>query len=113
MCQGRSRMWHVSLAWFYANAHKITSVYASLDTHLPFQIFYSSWWKNPQTGEHPQPFTVITVDDVTNMRWVPIIPAELVAALCAAVAAKGQEGFDDLAVSYDGGNVGAYAGSSH
>lgn len=61
------------LTWFYANAHKITSVYASLDTHLPFQIFYSSWWKNPQTGEHPQPFTVITVDDVKNMRWVPIL----------------------------------------
>src|SRR6266699_6091064 len=61
------------LTWFYANAHRITSLYASLDTHLPFQIFFSSWWKNPQTGEHPQPFTPITVDDVTNMRWVPII----------------------------------------
>ena len=27
------------LTWFYTNAHKITSVYASLDTHLPLQIF--------------------------------------------------------------------------
>jgi nicotinamidase/pyrazinamidase len=61
------------LTWFYANAHKITSVYASLDTHLPFQIFYSSWWKNPKTGEHPQPFTPITVEDVTNNTWVPVI----------------------------------------
>jgi nicotinamidase/pyrazinamidase len=61
------------LAWFYANAHKISSIYASLDTHLPFQIFYSSWWKDPQTGEHPQPYTTITVDDVTNMKWVPVI----------------------------------------
>ena len=61
------------LIWFYANAHKITSVYASLDTHLPFQIFYSSWWKNPKTGEHPQPFTAITVEDVTNNTWVPVI----------------------------------------
>jgi nicotinamidase-related amidase len=61
------------LTWFYTNAHRITSVYASLDTHLPFQIFYSSWWKNPKTGEHPQPFTVITADDVSNMRWVPVI----------------------------------------
>ena len=61
------------LAWFYANAHRITSVYASLDTHLPFQIFYSSWWKNPKTGEHPQPFTPITVEDVTSMKWVPVI----------------------------------------
>src|SRR5438046_4922888 len=25
------------LTWFYANAHRITSIYASLDTHLPFQ----------------------------------------------------------------------------
>ena len=61
------------LAWFYANAHKITTIYASLDTHLPFQIFYSSWWQNPKTGEHPQPFTVITVDDVAHERCVPII----------------------------------------
>jgi len=61
------------LTWFYTHAHRITSIYASLDTHLPFQIFYSSWWKNPKTGEHPQPFTVITADDVSNMRWVPVI----------------------------------------
>jgi nicotinamidase/pyrazinamidase len=61
------------LTWFYTNAHKISSIYASLDTHLPFQIFYSSWWKNPQTGEHPQPYTTITMDDVTNMKWVPVI----------------------------------------
>jgi nicotinamidase-related amidase len=61
------------LGWFYSNAHTISSVYASLDTHLPFQIFYSSWWKNPKTGEHPQPFTVITEEDVTGMKWVPVI----------------------------------------
>lgn len=61
------------LTWFYANAHKISSIYASLDTHLPFQIFYSSWWKDPQTGVHPQPYTAITVDDVTNRKWVPIL----------------------------------------
>jgi nicotinamidase/pyrazinamidase len=61
------------LAWFYTNAHKITSVYASLDTHLPFQIFFSSWWITPKTGEHPQPFTLITVEDLTSMKWVPLI----------------------------------------
>ena len=64
------------LGWFYANAHKITTIYASLDTHLPFQIFYSSWWKNPATGEHPQPFTVITADDIAHERWVPILQPE-------------------------------------
>jgi len=60
------------LVWFYANAHKITSVYASLDTHLPMQIFYSSWWQNPETREHPAPFTPITVEDVTGRKWVPL-----------------------------------------
>jgi nicotinamidase-related amidase len=58
------------LRWFYASAHKITTIYASLDTHLPFQIFFSAWWHDPRTGEHPQPFTPITVADVENGHWV-------------------------------------------
>src|SRR5579872_175510 len=60
------------LAWFYANAPRITTIYASLDTHIPFQIFYSSWWINSQTHEPPQPFTVITAQDVENGTWVPL-----------------------------------------
>jgi nicotinamidase-related amidase len=61
------------LSWFYANAHKITSIYASLDTHVPYQIFFNTWWKNPQTGEHPQPFTPISAADVASNKWVPVI----------------------------------------
>ena len=64
------------LTWFYANAHRITSIYASLDTHVPLQIFFSSWWKNPQTGEHPAAYTVITADDVVSGRWVPVFQPE-------------------------------------
>lgn len=64
------------LTWFYANAHGITTIYASLDTHIPFQIFYSSWWINPQAGEHPQPFTVITGQDVDNRAWLPQLEPE-------------------------------------
>ncbi len=60
------------LRWFYANGEKITTVYASLDTHVPYQIFYSSWWHNAQTGEHPKPFTVITEEDVVNGVWEPV-----------------------------------------
>lgn len=61
------------LSWFYANAHKITTIYASLDTHLPFQIFFSAWWQKPATGEHPQPFTPISVSDLESGLWEPII----------------------------------------
>lgn len=60
------------LTWFYASAPRITTIYASLDTHLPFQIFFSAWWHNPQTGEHPQPFTPISVADIEHGRWEPL-----------------------------------------
>ena len=58
------------LTWFYANAAKITSIYASQDTHQPLQIFFSSWWEDPTTHEHPQPFTTITEQDISSGRWV-------------------------------------------
>jgi nicotinamidase/pyrazinamidase len=61
------------LDWFYINAFRITTIYASLDTHVPFQIFFSAWWQDPRTGEHPQPFTAISAADVENGRWVPVI----------------------------------------
>jgi nicotinamidase/pyrazinamidase len=61
------------LTWFYANAHRITTLYASLDTHIPYQIFYSSWWVNTETHAHPQPYTVITAQDVDDHVWVPLL----------------------------------------
>lgn len=64
------------LTWFYPNAGQITAIYASLDTHLPFQIFYSSWWHNPETGEPPAPMTIITEEDVMMEKWVPVFPEE-------------------------------------
>lgn len=64
------------LTWFYANAHRISSIYASLDTHVPLQIFFSSWWRHAQTGEHPQAYTVITADDVVGGLWQPIFQSE-------------------------------------
>lgn len=60
------------LNWFYASAPAITSIYASLDTHLPTQIFFSAWWRDSRTGQHPQPFTVISAAEVNEQRWVPL-----------------------------------------
>ena len=59
------------LIWFYKHAHRITSVYASMDTHLPYHIFYTGWWKSARTGEHPQPYTEITEEDVLHEVWIP------------------------------------------
>ncbi|HEX7737317.1 MAG TPA: hypothetical protein VF458_20895 [Ktedonobacteraceae bacterium] len=64
------------LHWFYASAQSITTIYASLDTHLPYQIFFSAWWHDPRTGEHPQPFTPISATDVNTGRWQPLFHPE-------------------------------------
>lgn len=64
------------LSWLYASANRVTRIYASLDTHLPLSIFYRAWWVNPQTGEHPAPYTTITVEDVASGAWAPVTQRE-------------------------------------
>lgn len=64
------------LRWFYTHAPQITSIYASLDTHVPRQIFFSDWWQDPRTGEHPAPFTPISAADVNSGRWTPLLEQE-------------------------------------
>ena len=60
-----------TIQFVYNNVHKITQIAASLDTHVPFQIFFPSWWSNMQ-GQHPAPFTAITAGDVDNGTWFPV-----------------------------------------
>ncbi len=55
--------------FIYTNAESITAIYSTLDSHYPMQIFYSEWWENPATGEHPASFTVITATDIKNGTW--------------------------------------------
>ncbi len=59
------------LRWFYTHAPAITTVYASLDTHLPQHIFFRSWWRHGQTGQPPTDFTEITKEEVDRGIWVP------------------------------------------
>lgn len=73
------------LGWFYRHADRITQVYASLDTHLPSHIFYGAWWVDPHTGQHPQPFTAITVEDVARGVWAPAVEPEWSARYLSAL----------------------------
>jgi nicotinamidase/pyrazinamidase len=60
------------LIWFiYKNTRKITTIAASLDSHVPQMIFFPCWWIN-QKGEHPLPYTTITLEDVIEQRWIPL-----------------------------------------
>ncbi len=59
-----------TIDFLYRNLDRITQLHFSLDTHHVFQIFHPAWWVD-QDGNHPPPFTSITVDDVRKERFKP------------------------------------------
>ncbi|NDJ35566.1 MAG: hypothetical protein GYB64_12950 [Chloroflexi bacterium] len=59
-----------TVEWIYRNAGLITTVVASLDSHLPNQIFYPAWWIGDD-GEHPEPYTLIHAEDIEARKWQP------------------------------------------
>ncbi len=54
--------------FIYRNLHVITQICPTMDTHRAFQIFHSIFLINDR-GEHPQPFTPITADEIANGTW--------------------------------------------
>jgi nicotinamidase-related amidase len=58
--------------FIYRNMDNITSIAASIDTHIPHQIFHPCWWIDDQ-GQHPKPYTLITFQDVKDGKWKPVI----------------------------------------
>lgn len=61
-----------TIEWLYRNLPDVTAIAASLDSHVPIQIFYPTWWADAQ-GNHPDPFTVISSDDLDKGRWRPLV----------------------------------------
>lgn len=65
--------------FIYKNIEDISSIYASLDTHQEFQIFSPSWWRYMDTGECPDPFTLIQLNqknesvDSNGRRIMPVL----------------------------------------
>ncbi len=57
------------------NAAGITDIICTLDSHLPFQIFHASWWVD-ENGHHPIPLTIISLEEVRNGRWRPVVMPE-------------------------------------
>lgn len=60
-----------TIEWLLRHAASVTAVAASLDSHVPTQIFYPTWWVN-KDGESPEPFTVITGEAVDRGDWQPV-----------------------------------------
>jgi nicotinamidase-related amidase len=64
-----------TIEWLYRHLDSISAVIASLDSHLPLQIFYPTWWQD-QSGRHPEPYTPITADQVEAGQWQPLFQPE-------------------------------------
>ena len=60
-----------TIDWLYHNVGQITNITATLDSHVPYQIFSPTWWADAE-GNHPAPFTPISVEDVRSGLWRPL-----------------------------------------
>lgn len=64
-----------TIEWIFNNVGRITKIYASLDSHLPNQIFSPSWWGD-KDGNHPAPFTIISHAEVESGAWTALFEPE-------------------------------------
>jgi nicotinamidase-related amidase len=64
-----------TIEWIFRHTHRITEIVVSLDSHFPQHIFSPSWWQD-QHGICPDPFTIITADDLRKKLWHPVFEAE-------------------------------------
>jgi len=64
-----------TIEWIFRHASSLTAIAASLDSHIPTQIFYPTWWTDAD-GRYPDPFTVITGTDVNGGHWRPVYEPE-------------------------------------
>jgi nicotinamidase-related amidase len=54
--------------FIYRNLANITRIISTLDTHQVMQIFHGIFLVD-EKGEHPSPYSLITVEDVARGRW--------------------------------------------
>lgn len=62
------------LAKFVAkNSRKLDDIHSTMDSHHPIDIAHPIFWKD-SNGNPPDPFTIITVDDINNGKWTTKYP---------------------------------------
>lgn len=58
--------------FIYDNMDEISKIAVSIDTHIPHQIFHPCWWID-KNGNHPAPYTAITLDDLDKGNYRAVI----------------------------------------
>ncbi len=54
--------------FIYRNLGTITQIFPSLDTHHAMQVFHAVWLVD-EAGNHPDPYTLVSAEDVEAGRW--------------------------------------------
>jgi nicotinamidase-related amidase len=54
--------------FLYRNLDAITQIVPTLDTHQAMQVFHAVWLVD-EAGLHPEPYALISADDVASGRW--------------------------------------------
>jgi nicotinamidase/pyrazinamidase len=60
-------------AFITANSKKLNAIHSTLDSHHVFSIFHSIFWMD-STGKHPDPFTLISLENVEKGQWMAVAP---------------------------------------
>jgi nicotinamidase-related amidase len=54
--------------------HRLDNIHVTLDSHHLIDIAHPTWWRD-ENGQRPEPFTIITAQDIADKIWVPRVPA--------------------------------------
>lgn len=93
------------IEFLYRNIENIKYLDFTLDTHRYLQIFFPLFWRDPQ-GNHPEPYTVISYDDVVNGRWLPVMAAKIVLEYLRQLESTGKYQLTIWEYHTDDGSVG-------
>lgn len=78
------------IEWIFRNLSQVTTIAASLDSHLPISIFFPTWWVDAD-GNHPAPYTVIRSADVRAGRWQPLYEPDWSRAYCGKLEVRAKK----------------------
>ena len=53
---------------------RLDDIHVTLDQHHLMDVAHPPFWKDAD-GKSPDPFTIITADDIRQGRWIPVVPS--------------------------------------
>ncbi|MBN2893355.1 MAG: hypothetical protein JXL97_15895 [Bacteroidales bacterium] len=61
--------------WILSNCETLDLITVTLDNHYLNDIAHPNYWENEE-GQNPEPFTIITLNDVKSKKWLPVFSYE-------------------------------------